>query len=265
MGAVTGVEREERRTALVTGASSGIGAEFSRQIAARGYDLVLVARREARLAALGKELAARHGVTHEVLVADLSTEQGIAAVEARLRRGDVHLLVNNAGFSIDKAFAEADLAGQSAMLAVHVTATMRLTHAALPAMLARRSGGVINVASLAAFVSLPNHANYSATKAYVMRFSRAVHAEARPKGVTVQALCPGLTVTEFHDHPERVQLRRRGPGFLWTPASRVVHDSLAAFDRRQALCVPGAITRAVYWVCKLGVADALMPLVMRRV
>ncbi len=251
----------ERQIALVTGASSGMGAEFARQLAARGNDLVLSARREARLAALGEELAARHGVAYEVLGADLSAEAGIAAVEARLKRGDVHLLVNNAGFDIRKPFAQADLAGQAAMLSVHMVAPMRLTHAALPAMLARRSGGVINVASLAAFVSLPGNANYSATKAYLMRFSRAVHLEVRRRGVTVQALCPGFTVTEFHDDQERVQFKRRGPGFLWAPADAVVRDSLRAFDRHKALCVPGAINRAIYRVCKLGVADALIPLV----
>jgi len=256
-----GVEGAKRRIALVTGASSGLGAEFARQIAARGYDLVLTARREARLAALGAELASRHDIAYEVLAADLSTDPGIAAVAARLQRGDVHLLVNAAGFGIEKAFAGVEIAGQNAMLSVHMVAPMRLTHAALPPMLARRNGGVINVASLAAFVSLPNSANYSATKAYVMRFSRAVHAEVRRKGVTVQALCPGFTVTEFHDHQERVQFKRRGPGFLWAPAAAVVGDSLRAFDRRQALCVPGAINRAIYWVCKLGVADALVPLV----
>lgn len=258
-----GAETAEQKLALVTGASSGLGAEFARQIAARGYDLVLTARREKRLAALGAELASRHDVAYEVVVADLSTDPGIAAVEARLKRGGVHLLVNNAGFGISKAFAEADPEGQSAMLSVHVTAPMRLTHAALPYMLERRSGGVINVASLAAFVSLPNNANYSATKAYLMRLSRAVHAEVRRKGVTVQALCPGLTVTEYHDHQERGRSKRRGPGFLWAPAGSVVCDSLRALDRRQALCVPGAINRAIYWVCKLGVADALVPLVLR--
>jgi len=260
---VAGAESAKRRIALVTGASSGLGAEFARQIAARGYDLVLTARREARLTALGAELASRHGVAYEVVVADLGTDPGIAAVEARLQREDVHLLVNNAGFGIGRAFAEAELEDQSAMLSVHAVAPMRLMHTALPAMLARRSGGVINVASLAAFVSLPKNANYSATKAYLMRFSRAVNAEVRRKGVTVQALCPGLTVTEYHDDQERAHLRRRGLGFLWAPAAAVVRDSLRAFDRRQALCVPGAINRAIYWVCKLGVADALVPLVLR--
>jgi short-subunit dehydrogenase len=252
-----------KQIALVTGASSGIGAEFARQLAARGCDLVLTARREERLRALGEELAARYGAACEVLAADLSAEAGITAVEARLHRGDVHLLVNSAGLSIVKPFAQADLAGQAAMLTVHMVAPMRLTHVALPGMRARRSGGVINVASLLAFVSLPKNANYSATKAYLMRFSRAVHAEVRREGVTVQALCPGLTATELHGREERAQLQRRAPPFMWASAEAVVHDSLRAFDCREALCVPGAINRAIYWVCKLGVPDALAPFVIR--
>jgi uncharacterized protein len=251
------------QVSLITGASSGIGAEFARQIAARGYDLVLVARRAERLEALGDQLMAKHGVRVETLVADLAEEQGISSVETRLARGDVSLLVNNAGFGIGKAFARADLAGQEAMLSVHMIAPMRLMHAALPAMIERRGGGVINVASLAAFLSLPGNANYSATKAYLMRFSRAVNGEVRRKGVTVQALCPGFTVTEFHDDRERVRFDRRGPAFIWGSAEGVVGTSLHAFDRRRSLCVPGGFNKVVYWIGKFGIADALLPLFAR--
>lgn len=251
------------QVSLITGASSGIGAEFARQIAARGYDLVLVARRAERLQALGNELTSKNGIRTESLVADLATEQGISSVETRLGLGDVSLLVNNAGFGIGKAFARADLAGQEAMLSVHMLAPMRLMHAALPAMIERRSGGVINVASLAAFFSLPGNANYSATKAYLMRFSRAVDGEVRRKGVTVQALCPGFTVTEFHDDRERVRFDRRGPAFIWGSAAAVVGASLHAFDRRRSLCVPGGFNKLMYWIGKFGFADALLPLFVR--
>lgn len=248
------------RLALVTGASSGIGAAFARQLAARAYRLILSARREERLRDLAAELTARHGAAAEVLPADLSQDAGIAAVADRLRQGDVDLLVNNAGFGIGAAFDQADLAGQEAMLAVHVLAPMRLTHAALPPMLARGRGGVINVASLAAFIALPGNANYAATKAYLMRFSRSVHGEVQRRGVTVQALCPGFVRTEFHDDTARVHMERRAlPGFLWLPAERVVADSLAALDRGAALVIPGFGYRLFYWALKLGVADALMP------
>jgi short-subunit dehydrogenase len=251
------------RVALITGASSGIGAAFSRQVAARGYDLVLTARRAERLVALAGELAARHAISTETITADLALGDGISLVEARLAKGDVGLLVNNAGFGIGGAFARADLAGQEAMLAVHMIAPMRLMHAALPGMIERRRGGVINVASLAAFLSLPGNANYSATKAYLMRFSRAVHAEVRRKGVTVQALCPGFTITEFHDDVDRVRFKRRGPAFIWGSAGDVVRSSLRAFDQGRSLCIPGGINKAVHLLARLGVADALLPLFIR--
>jgi uncharacterized protein len=255
----------QRPLALVTGASSGIGAEFARQLAARSHDLVLTARRKDRLAALAAELAGKYTIRADFLVADLGEEAGIAAVETRLAQGDVHLLVNNAGFGIATAFAKSELASQSAMLSVHILAPMRLMHVALPHMIARRGGGVINVASLASFISLPGNANYSATKAYLMRFSRSVHLEVRRTGVTVQALCPGFVVTEFHDDQERVRLERKNsPAFLWMPANRVVADSLKAFDRHRSLVIPSAIYKVAYWIAKLGIADAMMPLVQRR-
>lgn len=243
--------------ALITGASSGIGAEFGRQLATRRYDLVLTARRLDRLDALAAELTARSGVQAEVIPADLAAQDGIALVDARLMRGDVDLLVNNAGFGIGKTFARSDIAGQDAMLSVHVAAPMRLMRTALPAMLERRKGGVINVASLAAFFSLPGNANYCATKAYLMRFSRAVHGEVRRKGVTVQALCPGFTIAEFHDQ-DRVQFERRGPGFLWGNARDVVAASLRAFERRQSLCIPGGINKVIYLLGQSGVAEPLL-------
>jgi len=248
-----------RRVALITGASSGIGAEFARQLAGQSYDLVLCARRTEKLVELGAQLEASRGVRCESLTADLSEETGIASVEFRLRSGGIDLLVNNAGFGIGVGFAEADLVGQQAMISVHVLAPMRLMHAALPSMVERGSGGVINVSSLAAFVSLPGNAGYSATKAYLMRLSRAVHYEVRGRGVTVQALCPGFTVTEFHDSQARAKQAPRAPRFLMGPASAVVRDSLRAFEAGGPLCVPGWINKLAYWTAKLGVVDAVIP------
>lgn len=252
-----------RRVALITGASSGIGAEFARQLAGRGYDLVLSARRTERLAELGAQLAASHGARCESLTADLSEDGGIASVESRLRSGGIDLLVNNAGFGIGSEFAEAELVGQQAMVSVHVVAPMRLMHAALPWMLERGAGGVINVASLAAFVSLPGNASYSATKAYLMRLSRSVHFEVRGRGVTVQALCPGFTVTEFHDSQTRASQAPRAARLLMGPASAVVRDSLRAFEAGASLCVPGWVNKLAYWTAKLGVADAVIPHIVR--
>ena len=199
----------------------------------------------------------------ETLPADLSIPDGIAAVAARAHAGDVDLLVNNAGFGIGKKFAHAGLGGQEAMLSVHIQAPMQLMHAVLPAMIERHRGGVINVASLAAYFSLPTEANYSATKAYLVRFSRAVHGEVRRTGVTVQALCPGFTVSEMHIDRQTGQFKRQGPAFLWSEASEVVGASLHAFDRRKSLCVPGGINKLVYWIGKLGLADVFLPYFLR--
>ena len=255
-----------QQTALITGASSGIGAEFARQLAARGHDLVLVGRREDRLAALRDELATRHGIAAEFMVTDLAEPAGMATVERRIAGlGALDLLVNNAGFGLGGAFARADVAGQAAMLNVHTMAPMRLTHAALPGMIARRAGGIINVASLAAFMALPGEVNYCATKAYLVTFSRAVAAEVRKKGVRVQALCPGFTVTEFHARPEQGGVGPdRTPRWMWGSARAVVADSLRALDRGQVVCVPGFLNRMIVALARTGLVDRLAPVFLGR-
>lgn len=249
----------ERTFALITGASSGIGAEFARQLAARGYHLVLGGRRADRLSALAAELSARHGVVAEPLVADLADPAGVAAVEQRIgRTAPLALLVNNAGFGNGGEFYRVELQGQLDMLNVHMVASMRLARAALPGMVDRGAGGIINVASLAAFMALPGHANYCATKAYLVTFSRALAAEVKAKGVKVQALCPGFTITEFHDTPASPGADRVGsPRFLWGSAQAVVADSLRALDRGQVICVPGFINRIAFGLARLGVVNAL--------
>ena len=254
-------------TAVITGASSGIGAAFARRLAARGYRLVLVARREERLRALADELRRRHGVGVEVLVADLARPEGIARVEARLAAdGAVDLLVNNAGFGTVGPFAESDLERQLAMIAVHVTATARLTRAVLPGMLARGRGAVINVASIAAFLPAPGNATYSATKAYAKVFSQGLATELRGTGVRVQALCPGFTRTEFHSTPEyqALEMRSRVPRWLWMDPDEVVAASLDALARGQVVLVPGLTNRFVVALGQGGPGARLLRAVARR-
>jgi len=253
------------KTALITGASSGIGAEFARQLAARHYNLILVGRRADRLSAVSAELQSKYAVTAEPLVADLEQDAGIQSVEDRIvGLPALDLLINNAGFGIDKTFAEADLAGQLAMLQVHVVTPNRLAHVALPGMIARQSGGIINVASLAAFMALPTNVNYCATKAYLVTFSRSLAAEVAQKGVKVQALCPGFTITEFHDQPGQGDFdRERSPRFLWGSARSVVADSLRALDRGQVVCVPGFINHVIRWLARTGLVDRLAPVFLK--
>ena len=239
-------------TALVTGATAGIGLEFARQLAARGHDLVLVARDTARLETVAGDLQATYGVGAEVLTADLVDRDQLAMVEERVASLDrpVDLLVNNAGFGLKKRFGDNDVEQEQAMLDVLVVAVMRLSHAALGAMSARGRGGIINVSSVAAF--LPR-GSYSAAKAYVNSFGAWASGEYRPKGVTVTTLCPGFTKTEFH---ERMGVRR-GTSFLWMEPEPLVTRALADFDKGRAFSIPGAQYKAIVALTKLIPSRAL--------
>lgn len=229
-------------TALVTGASTGIGHAFARALAARGQDLVVVARSAAKLDELAATLEREHGGGVEVLVADLETDAGIEAVEARLGDGahPVELLVNNAGFGTNGRFHELPIEGEVAEITLNVLALVRLTRAALGPMVARGHGGVINVSSVGAYQPTPQSATYGATKAYVSSFTNAIHEELRGTGVKAMVLAPGFTHTQFH---ERAGIDRTGsmPEFMWQTPDEVVDAALRAYDRGRAVCVPGAL------------------------
>lgn len=232
-------------TALITGASAGIGAAFARELAREGYDLVLVARRENRLRALAEEIALQHPVSVEVFPADLDNPQDVERLERRINESaDLSLLVNNAGFGTGRSFAEADVEPELRMVNVHVVAPMRLMHAALPGMIARGYGAVINVSSLNAFVPAPGNATYGATKSFLNAFSEAVQGEVWGTGVRVQALCPGFTVTELHD---AVQFdRTRIPSFLWMQPEPVVAASLRGLRANQTVVIPGLLNKLMF-------------------
>jgi short-subunit dehydrogenase len=229
-------------TALITGGTAGIGAEFARQLAARGDDLVLVARDGDRLAAFATELEQRYRVAVEVLVADLTERAQLATVEARLAdtTKPVDLLVNNAGFGVNQVFVGGDLDAEQQMLDVLVTAVMRLSHAALPGMVARGTGGVINVSSVASFIA---GGTYSAAKSWVTVFSESVDRQLAGTGVTVTALCPGFTHTEFHQRAEMDVDHL--PDWMWLDAPDVVRTALADFRRGKPVSVPGAQYKAL--------------------
>jgi len=223
-------------TALITGATAGIGHEFAHQLARRGHDLVLVARDQARLEQVAEQLRSTYDVAVEVLVADLVDRAQLATVEARLADAErpIDLLVNNAGFGLKRPFLANDVDQEQAMLDVLVTAVLRLSHAALGAMSARGHGGLINVSSVAAF--LPR-GTYSAAKAWVNSFGEWAAAEYRPQGITVTTLCPGFTRTEFHS---RMDVRSNSaPEFLWLEPDFLVTQALADFDKGKVLSIPG--------------------------
>lgn len=226
------------RVALITGASSGIGAAYARALARAGYVLILVARREARLQALAEELTQVYHVPVEVLVADLADPAGISNVEARIVQiGALAFLVNNAGFGVPGSFVQNEIASHEAMIRVYVNAAVRLTRAALPVMLAQRHGAIVNVASFVAFFPVTGSVTYSATKAYLRSFTEGLHQELDGTGVRVQALCPGFTRTEFQ---KTGKIDEQGiPNFLWMPAESVVAQSLRDLDNGRVISVPG--------------------------
>lgn len=230
-----------RGRALITGASSGIGEAFARRLAAQGFDLTLVARREERLRTLAGELSAAHGVRADVLVADLGRDEDIDRVASAIGTySSLTLLVNNAGFGTRGEFADVPVARHLEMIRVHDVATVALTWAALPGMIERGSGAIINVSSIAAYFPSGGGATYTATKAYLNNFSEALAAELREKGVWVQALCPGFTYSEFHETPEYEGFdRKQIPRALWMPAGQVVDESLAAFGGDRVIVIPG--------------------------
>ncbi|MCU1571295.1 MAG: short-chain dehydrogenase [Naasia sp.] len=237
-----------RGWALVTGATAGIGAEFARQLALRGYDLVLVARNEERLRSFGEELSGRTGARTEVLAADLSVRADLERVEARLRDPEepVTYLVNNAGYGLRAPFDESSLADEQALLDVLVTAPMRLSHAALAAMLPRGSGTILNVASVAAYSP---RGTYGAAKAWVLSFSRSANIAYRRRGVTVTAVAPGFVHTEFHD---RMRVRKDTiPKVLWLDPPSVVRAALRGADRRRAVTIPSLRYKAIVALSRL--------------
>ncbi len=220
--------------ALVTGASSGIGAGYAEALADAGYSVILVARRDDKL----KQIQARTG--GEVLVADLATDAGVETVAARIRAEEgLDFLVNNAGFGTQGLFWEAPLAGQSTMHRLHVLATMELMHAALPRMVARDRGFIVNVASVAGFSQNPGAISYCATKTWMNSFTEGVWLELKTaqSNVRVQSLCPGFTRTEFH---EAAELDTSGiPAELWTSVEDVVEASLKGLSTNELFVVPG--------------------------
>lgn len=235
----------KRPLAAITGASSGIGAEFARQFAARGHDLLLIARREDKLRILAGDLASAHHVTAEVLTADLAIPDDRARAAARLTAADnLAVLVNNAGFGTQGFFVDADLESQDRMHEVHILATLDLTHAALRNFKVHKAAdsvrrGIINVSSIAAFEQAPSNVSYCATKAWINSFTKGLSMELSSEGSpwSLQALCPGFTYSEFHD---KLGMDRRAiPSAFWMPAQFVVSESLRGFDRGALIVIPG--------------------------
>lgn len=240
--------------ALVTGASSGIGEAFARLLSKRGWEVLLVARRAERLA----EVAELCGERAEIMVADLATHAGIASVVERSR--NVDLLINNAGFGTFGDFADLDLNREIEELHVHLQATMELCHATLPAMVARGSGGIINVSSIVGFVPSPGGATYSACKAFLTSFTQSLHEQYRTRGVKIMALCPGLTRTEFGTAATGIGGTGSRPWPLYMNAERCARLALRAHRMGRVVYVTG-------WINKFAelIGRPLPPFITRKI
>ncbi len=235
-----------RDLAVITGASAGMGVEFARQLAAQGYDLLLIARRADRLQQVADTITAIHNVDCEILACDLADESGVAQLDARLLAADnLGLLVNNAGFGTLGYFWKNSLESQEKMHRLHVMATMRLCHAALQPMIQRNKGAIINVSSVAAFITGPGSISYSATKTWMNRFTEglSLELELAKSHVKVQALCPGYTRTEFHQALEMDASNI--PGWMWLSAERVVRESLDGLKIGKLFVIPGRRYRSM--------------------
>lgn len=233
------------RTALITGASSGIGETFAHALAKQGLDLILVARSEDKLRALAKQLAELYSRRVEVVSADLSLAGAAQKVKTAVDAlgMPVDLLINNAGFGTVGSFAKQEPERERQEILLNAAAVVDMAHAFLPGMLQRKQGGIINVASAAAFQPLPFMAVYAATKAFVLSFSHALRGEVRSKGVTVTALCPGPVDTPFFEATGVDKLRDTVPKGMMVTSERVVSDCLKAFKAGKAVCIPGAATK----------------------
>ena len=245
----------DRKLALVTGASAGIGWAFAHILASQGYDLAITARRGERLERLAEEVRLRAGV--EVLVAadDMSDPEApgriLDVLTAHGRTADV--LINNAGYGLPGAYADTAWPDQQALLQVMLNGPCELAHRVLPGMLARRFGRIVNVSSLAGLVpGAAGHTLYAATKSFMVRFSQSLHLETEGQGVHVTALCPGFTYSEFHDvNGTRARTEASVPSWMWMGADEVAAAGYEAMEANRAVCVPGAPNKAVAALAKL--------------
>jgi short-subunit dehydrogenase len=259
---------KENTTAIVTGASSGIGAEIARELARRGHGLTLVARREDRLKSLADDLAQTHAVRAEVIAADLTDADSRGALPAQVEaRGlTADILVNNAGFTTMGHVYKADRAAELALVRTNVEAVVDLCTMFVPGMVARHGGAVLNTASTAAFQPLPGQAGYGASKAFVLSYGRALRAELRGTGVTVTTLCPGPVETGFAEAAGMTDAEAAEslPRIMWVPASDVARAAVEGLAAGRGVVIPGTANRAAAGLAHLAPKALLLPLLAKR-
>jgi short-subunit dehydrogenase len=244
----------DRKSACITGATSGIGAEFAKRFAKQEYDLILTGRRKAKLESLSSNLSKKNNINVDVIIAELSDDKRLELLLEKIGKiRNLEILVNNAGFAKNNFFHEEDFLTHEVMLKVHDLALIKLCHAVLPKMISRGKGTIINVSSLSAFTPFPTNAIYAASKAFVKSFTESIYLELQGTGVKVQALCPGMTITDFH---ERMGFDKNGfykdKGMMkaMTP-EEVVDISLKYLEKDKPLCIPGGHNKLSSFLLKV--------------
>lgn len=241
------------KTAFITGASSGLGKEYARQLANSGYNLILTARREDKLRDLAETLEEKNQTKVEVIPADLSKPDDVKILENKIESiENLELLINNAGFGAGGNFHEIEMGKQLDMIHVHVNATARLTRAALPAMVEKGKGSIINVSSIVGFMTMGRSPMYCATKSWITSFTKSISHSLEGTGVKIQALCPGLTFTGFHDTEAYENFdRSKYPKIFWMTSEEVVKKSLKALDKNKVVLVTGWINHLMIFLSKV--------------
>ncbi len=250
------------RTALITGASAGLGVEFARQLAADGYDLILVARRAEKLTEVATALQKEHDCRVQTISADLSLPSAPAEIEAQISQ-PVDFLINNAGAAGPHLLEDRDWQEQDAFLRLMMTSVAEMCHRFIPAMSDRGFGRVINVSSFAGRVTRAAGANYGPSKAYLISLSQELALMTQATGVNVSALCPGFTHTDFHSAGELMEMKSRLPGFLWYNADVVVREGLAAVEKGKSVAISGRLYRWLDPIARSRVAAGLIKLANR--
>lgn len=251
------MDANERKTALITGATSGIGAEYARRLAVDGYNLIVTGRREAKIKALAEELSQAYGSNVEVILVELSDHVRVGELIESIKDREIDLLINNAGFGTVKFFHQEPFESQEKMIEAHIIAHMKLIHAILPKMIKKGAGAIINVSSSGAFLPSPKTVTYSGTKAFLVAFTESLHLELEGTGVQVQVVCPGLTKTDMHTRlgiPEEATADW-GP-FKWISPGEVVECSMRCLKKKKVLCLPGQLNRMQVFMRRL-VPEAL--------
>ncbi len=248
------MNEETKKTACVTGATSGMGAAFARKLAELGYDLLLTGRREEKIRELAREIISKTDVKVEVMIVELAQEKALNELVSKVKEAkNLDFLINNAGFAVRNFFHQENFSIHRDMLAAHVMAPVRLTHAALPGMVERGKGAVINVSSTSSFTPFPKNAMYAATKCFLNLFSESLHLELKGTGVKIQVLCPGMTRTDFH---EKMGFKReeiyKNKGLLKAmEPEEVVDVSLKCLEKDKPVCIPGLHNKITIMLAKL--------------